>query len=165
MRTQVYLFDPFHRDISWITQEVIEDYAGALLRGLRAAELCIQKWARGDATKMKLMSEVLDGHPDITILQDELIDEFGEERFIGKARSREYHIKELEERIAIEADGRVVAALVQQLRELRGWTVKPAEPGSVVNIQNNVGAQPKITLDPNDSKEAERIVMSVFASL
>lgn len=165
MRTQVYLYDPFHRDIEWITQEVIEDYAGSMLRGLRAGELCIQKWARADATKMKMMAELLNGHPDISILQDELIDEFGEERFIGKARSREFHIKELEARIEYETDGRIAAALIQQLRELRGWTLKPAEAGSIVNIQNNVGAQPKIVIDPNDAREAERVVMSVFASL
>jgi hypothetical protein len=35
--TKVYISDPFNRDVTWITDQMVEEFAGACLRGRRAA--------------------------------------------------------------------------------------------------------------------------------
>lgn len=157
MRTQVNLFDPFHRDISWITQEVIEEYAGAKIRGGTAPEYCIGKWSQGNPLRVALMPEFLDCNPDFAQLQDDLVEEFGIEHFIGKPKSREYHIRQLENAIEGAKLPTDKAKLYAELREYQGWTTKPAEKAVEVNI-NNTNHQ--INFDKSNLAECERMVMS-----
>jgi hypothetical protein len=159
MRTQVRLYCPFHRDLSWLTQELIEDYAGAQIRGGMAPYYCVSKWTGDDKVRAMIMPEMLDTHPEFEQLKEELIDEFGIEHFIGKPKPKEYHIRQLE--IAIELcktdDDR--AKLYKELREYRGWTNKPAEKAVEVTINNN---NAQISFDKNNPSEVERGVMSFF---
>lgn len=165
MRTQINIYDAFNRDTSWITQEVIETYAGAKLRGERAADIYINSITRGDAVKIQLFMELVYNHPDLILLQDELIAEFGEETFIGKARSKEFHIRQLEERIENEKDAKALAPLIRELRELRQWTVKPFDStGNPVSVTVNTGPS-SVNFNRDNPREAERIVMSIFSSL
>lgn len=159
MRTQVRLFCPFHRDLSWLTQEVIEDYAGAKIRGGEAPYYCITKWTGEDKLKAMMLPEMLDTNPDFERLQEELIDEFGIEHFIGKTKPKEYHIRQLEIAIELAKSDDDRAKLYKELREYRGWTNKPAEKAVEVNITNN---NAQMSFDRNNLAEVERAVMSFF---
>lgn len=160
MRTEVVLYCPFNRDFGWITQAVIEEYAGACIRGGTAPDYCVNKWSQMDPLKVTLMHELLDTHPDFEILKDELVEEFGIEHFIGKPRSKEYHIKQLELAIEATSDAKEKAALYKELREYCGWTPKPTEV-TPVNITNNI-QQAMPIFDKTDQNEVERMVMSFF---
>jgi|SRR5665213_1046099 len=163
MRTQLTFYDPFHRDTSWITQEVVEDYAGALLHGNDTAELCIQKWSRNDPQKMLLLREQLVGNRRaVEQLQTELIDEYGEEYFIGKPMTKAQRVRELERRLLIEPDNKKAAELSKEIRELNGETVKPAEKGISVTVNTT---PTKVVFDRANPRESERIVMSVLGAL
>lgn len=160
MRTQIYIVDYFSRDVSWISQEFIEDYAGALLRGGRHAEYCIEKWTRGDKLKIQMFMELAATHPDIQSIQDELIDEFGIDYFVGKPKSKEYHIRQLEIEIQNARSSDDKAKLYKELREYNGWTIKAVEKSVTVKSASGSTTQQDL---PNDLREAERIVMTMFA--
>lgn len=165
MRKQIFIRDAFNRDTSWITQEVIEEFAGAKLRGDVAAARCAAKWTNSDQLKINLFFEMMDeAQDDIRLLQDELVDEFGIEYFIGKAKTREQHIRECEIAIENSRDAKDKAALYKELRELRGWTLKPAEAAPAVTVNNNILSS-DVRLERGDLRNAERIVMSVFGSV
>lgn len=159
MRTQVRLFCPFHRDLSWLTQEVIEDYAGAKIRGGEAPYYCVTKWTGEDKLKAMMLPEMLDTNPDFERLQEELIDEFGIEHFIGKVKPKEYHIRQIEMAIELAKTDDDRAKLYKELREYRGWTNKPAEKAIEVNVTNNTA---QMNFDRNNVAEVERAVMSFF---
>lgn len=162
MRTQVRIYYPFNVDISWITQEVVEDYAGAKISGGEAPAYCIAKWSNGDSTRDNLLPQILDTNPDFIALQDELVDEFGIERFVGKPKPREYHVRRLE--IAID-NARLPAdkaKLYAELREYQGWSTKPTERVGGPVINNPTGGT--FIFDNSNPIEAERVVMSIFAS-
>ena len=141
----------------------MEDYAGARIRGAKAADLCVAKWAQGDVGKVTQFYEVAADHPDLTLLEEELLDEFGLEHFIGKIKPKDYHIRHLEIAILNCYDLDTKAKLYKELREYQGWTSKPAEKG--VSATVTIGATPTAMLDPNNPRETERIVMSIFAGL
>ena len=162
MRTKIELHDPFNRDVSWITQEAIEEYAGACIHSQEAGDLCIQKWSRGDPQRAKLMREQLVGNHYVALLQDELIDEFGEERFIGKRLSKERRIAFLEQRLLQEPNNQVAALISKEIRELNGEVIKPSEKGATVNV--NV-VPTTVKFDRTNPRESERIVASVLGSL
>jgi hypothetical protein len=162
MRTRVEIYDSFHRDVSWITQDAIEEYAGAALHSREAADLCIMKWSRGDPVKVALMREHLVGNYYVTLLQEELIEEFGEERFIGKPLSKERRVRILEQRLLSERDNDVAAKISKEIRELNGEVVKPSDKAVSLTVN---AAPSNVTFDRNNPREAERIVMSVLGAL
>lgn len=161
MRTQVNIFCPFHRDISWITQEVIEEYAGAVISGGEAPQHCINKWSGGDPIRGNMLPELLNTNPDFLSLQDELIEEFGVERFVGKPREKVYHIRQLEMAIVAAKTASDRAALYKELREYQGWSSKPSEKVADITINNNNGP---VVFDNTNPAENERVVMSIFAA-
>lgn len=163
MRTPFYVYDPFGRDTAWITQEVIEEYVGARMRGPDAAMYCLQKWTQGDAIKINQFMELVSNNPELDRLQEELIDELGIDALIGKPKTKEYHIRQLEIAIELARTPDEKAKLYKELREYQGWTAKPAEKGLSVSVTtNHVGSEAIANKAPRD---AERIVMSVFAGV
>lgn len=160
MRTQVKLYCPFHRDLSWMTQEVIEEYAGAKIAGGAAPDYCILKWTQDQPTRATMFQELLDTNPDFMSLQDELIDEFGIERFTGKPRDKVYHIRQIEIAISNAKTASDRAALYKELREYQGWSSKPAEKMPDITINNNTSP---VLFSNADPIENERVVMSIFA--
>lgn len=162
MRTQVRLYCPFHRDLSWMTQEVIEDYAGAKVAGGEAPSYCILKWTQDQPTRASMFPELLDNNPDFMTLQEELIDEFGIERFIGKPRDKIFHIRQLEQAIEKAKTASDKAALYKELREYQGWSSKPLEKLPEVTINNPSGP---VVFENGKAIENERIVMSIFTAV
>lgn len=164
MRHEIFFRDVFNRDTSWITQEALEEYAAATIRGLANGEIIIRKWAQADAIKMNLFAEMLvEIDADIQILKEDLISEFGIDHFLGVAKTREQHCRELELAIDKTVDAKDKAALYKELREFRGWSLKPAD--NQVNVSVSVSNNnDRITVPRGDAREAERIVMSVFGS-
>lgn len=166
MRTAVYIFDPFHRDISWITQEVIEEFVASRIRGMDAANRCILKWCKADINKADLMREMMnDAEPDLKLLEAELIDEFGEQHFIGPPLSKARRRYILEQTLQRETDSKKVTEISKEIRELNGETVKPADKmpdAATVGISIDKAI---INFDRNNPRECERVVMSVLGSL
>lgn len=160
MRTVVDVYCPFGRDIAWITQEICEEYAGASIKGKRAAEKAALDLAGNDFPRAETLRSMLDTHPDFILLKEELLDEYGIEHFI-KSKSMLEHIRDLEERMEAETDNEVYAKLSKELRELRGWVVKPTE--KTPNVTNvNVLTQQQVHIDRSNPKELERYYQSIM---
>ena len=154
--------DVFGRYIVWITPEVLEECAGALLRIGPHFDYCVAKWAQGDLERDRTLRAIISEleHNEIRELQNQLIDEFGEHTFIGRPKSVE--------RLAIEleidykaAPAQFKAAIMAQLIELRGLKQKPAEKSLTVTTNVNGGVT-QAKLNPDDPRESERVVMSVL---
>lgn len=162
MLTRLHLYDPIGRDTSWITDELIVEYAASSLRSELSAQLCIDKWTRGDAAKAGMFAELIIGRPELEEIKDQLLDQYGEEAFVGKPRSLTFHIRQLEIRMEACRDPDSYAKLAKQLADMRGWNVKPVERAAtpINNITVNNGP----VLDASNPREAARIVMSVLAN-
>jgi hypothetical protein len=164
MRHQIFFRDAFNRDTSWITQEVIEEYAAATIKNEANGAVIVRKYAQGDAQRINLFMEfVAECSCDIDILREELKAEFGIQHFYGAPKTLEQHVLELEYAITCEPDGKKKSDLYGKLITLRGWDNKSAN--NAVNVNVNVAQSgQRIEVPRGDAREAERIVMSVFGS-
>jgi hypothetical protein len=156
--------DAFGRNVGWITGEVLEECAGAMLRIGPHLDYCIAKWAEGDLDKDRTLRAIISELQNSAIreLQNELMDEYGEAAFIGRPKSVE--------RLAIEleidykaAPLQFKAAIMAQIIELRGLKQKPVE--KTVTVTNNIASATTPTQLSSDPREAERVVMSILGSL
>jgi hypothetical protein len=139
MRTQIEVTWPFsNQDISWITQEVCEAYAGSTLKGRKRSDETALMLANNSYTNAALLKQILEAHPDFLKLRDDLIDEFGIEHFI-RPKTHLEHIRDIEERMEGELDNAVYAKLMKELRELRAWSIeKPPSLPNSNNVTNNL---------------------------
>lgn len=162
MRAQLEVWCPYGRDVSWITQEVIEDFAGACIMGGAAPENCARKWSGGDPVRAIMLPELLLPMPEFRRLKDDLIAEFGEEYFLGAMQSKFYHIRQLEMSLESETDNDLKAKLYKVLLELRGWVTKPSDmrPNEVNNTLNVLLASGNKQIDNYDSKQLENLYFS-----
>lgn len=160
MRTVIEMYCPFGRDVAWITQEMIEEYAGASITGKRAAEKAALDLAGNDYPRSETLRSMLDTHPLFAILKEELLDEYGLEHFV-KPKSMLEHIRDLEERMEAEPNNDTYAKLNKELRELRGWVVKPAEKTAAVTNVNVIASQ-QMSIDRSNPKELERYYHSIM---
>jgi hypothetical protein len=162
MRTQIDIYCPFGRDVSWITQEICEAYAGASLRGRKVADREAMALSGDDLPRAHMLMSLLDSHPDFLKLKDELIDEYGYEAFIRPKHMLE-HIRDLEARMDDCQDDEVYAKLMKELRELRGWTVKPAENRVIINNNNqNLQQNASLSIDTHNPVEVTRVYHSLL---
>lgn len=160
MRTIIEIEDAFNRDISFITQEFCEFYAGESIKGVNYAYEALMRYFDNNKDKVILAQSLLDRHADFIQLKEDLVDEFGIEAFI-KTKSRLEHIRDLEHRMEIQLDGKTYAAMVKELRELKGWVEKPGEPRGVSVTVHNAPA--RATFEQGDLKGAERVYQSLMA--
>lgn len=161
-RTEVFVECPFGRDTSWITQEICEDYAGASLKGTVQQAQMLDIICNGDMQRKALLIAMLDKNQDFEQLKNDLIDEYGIEHFI-KTKSRLEHIRDIEQRMeeVSLSDGKTYAALVKELRELKGWVEKPSDKSPTITV-NNINQVSRNSIDRSDPKALERYVMSVL---
>jgi hypothetical protein len=158
--TKVYISDPFNRDVTWITDQMVEEFAGACLRGRRAADDVALYLCQGNYAKADLLRTYLVGNYHFEQLKQELIDTFGLETFI-KPKTREEHIRELEDRMENEKDNEVYTKLAKELREFRGWVVKPSDgPPVTVNVNNVANAMTSI--NKSNPRELQRAYASII---
>jgi hypothetical protein len=158
--TAVYVSDPFGRDVSWLTQQICEEYAGACLKGRRAADQCALYLCQGNYAKAELLRLYLVGNSFFETLKDELVDLYGLAYFL-KPKSREEHIRDLEDRMEAELDNETYAKLSKELRELRGWVVKPSD-APTVNVSVNNVANAINSIDKSNPRELQRAYMSIM---
>lgn len=164
MRTQFYVFDPWKRDVSWITQEVIEEYCGALLRSPMAAENCIRKHSQRDQEKYNTFIDIVSPENEyIQAIMRELEEEYTIEYFIGKPKPLVWHIRQLELRMEMCKDPAEYTKMAKQLSDMNGWNKKPNE-NTVQTVSITVGGE-ETKLDRNNPRETQRIVMSVLGSV
>jgi hypothetical protein len=157
---QVYVSDPFGRDVSWITQEVCEQFAGACLTSRRAADQCAEFLCQGDYDKAAKLRLYLIGNASFIALQQELVSTYGLEHFI-KPKSKEEHIRDLEDRMETETNNETYAKLSKELRELRGWVLKPADAAPMqININNVANAMSVV--DKSNPRELQRAYQSIM---
>jgi hypothetical protein len=162
MRTQVEIYCPFGRDVSWITQEIVEAYAGACLRGRKIAEREALALAGDDFPRAHTLQSLMDTNPEFLALKDELLDTYGIEAFIRPKHILE-HVRDLEARMDDCNDDETYAKLMKELRELRGWTVKPAENKVIINNNNSVdNRQQSLTIDKHNPNEVARLYNSIL---
>lgn len=142
----------------------MEEYAAATIKNEVNGAIIIRKYANGDPLKMNLFAEmVVECDADFRILRDELKAEFGVQHFFGAPKTLEQHILELEYAIECEPDGKKKSDLYGKLITLRGWDNKAV--ANAVNVNVNVaGNGERIEIPRGNTKEAERLYMSVMAS-
>jgi hypothetical protein len=160
MRVQVRPYDQFGRDVSWITQEVIEGYIFALIKGERFAKSYVFKHTQGDPLRLRTFEEVLLDDPDFDDLKDQIWDEQG----LPEKGSIEYHIWQIERALeSPDLPPQELSKLYKILGEYRGWITKPGEGSTqTVNI-NTVGIDGKpANLRTMNDKDAELIYMSLL---
>jgi len=166
MRTAVDIICPFGRDVAWITQAIVEQYAGACLRGKRQSEregiiICGHNFERFEI----LRSFLNDTNPQFIELMDELLAEYGIDHFM-RSKPRLEHIRDIEElmeQAASTGKMKEYAELLKQLRGLRGWEEKPRDPvapSTTVNVYG--GSQPAAVLDKHNPREVERFYQSLM---
>jgi len=158
--TRIFIQDPFGRDTSWVTQQVCEEFAGACLRGKRAADEAALYLCHGDYKKADLLRIYLVGNYQFEQLKEELIATYGIETFF-KPKTREEHIRDLEDRMEEEKDNEVYAKLAKELREFRGWVPKPSDQSAVTVNVNNV-ANAMNSIDKSNPKELQRAYLSIM---
>ncbi len=161
MLTQVEIYCPFNRDVSWITQEICEAYAAACLRGNKVAEREALALSGDSYPRMALLKSMLDTHPDFIRLKEELIDNYGIDYFV-KSKTQLEHIRDLEERMESETDNEVYAKLSKELRELRGWITKPTEKTQTVNTNILLSASTNVSIDRHNPREVARYYQSIM---
>jgi hypothetical protein len=161
-RLQLEIYCPFGRDVSWITQEICESYAGAcLIPGKAAREEAALALAGNSYARAEILKSVLnDFNADFQELKSQLVDEFGENHFV-KIKSHTVLIAELQERMDNCADPDSFAKLHKEMRELRGFVTKPKESLPVVNnitVQTTQG----MSIDKHNPKEVARLYHSLM---
>jgi hypothetical protein len=161
MRTQVVVKDVFSRDVSFITQEFCEFYAGETIKGKQCGDAALTEMCNGDQNKILLVKTLLETNADFIQLRDDLIDEFGIE-FFCKTKSRLEHIRDLEALMEVEKDGKTYAAMLKELRELKGWVEKPSDRNAQVIVNNQIGVSQRVTVDRSDPKALQRLYQSVM---
>jgi hypothetical protein len=156
-RIQVRPFHEFGADVSWITQDIIEGYIYAQIKGERFAQAYVAKYAQGDPGRMKVFTEVLLDDPDF----DDLRWQIWAEMELPTPGSIEYHIWKIER--TLEDPKTPVeehAKLYKILGEYRGWITKPGEGKTqTVNI-NNVGSA--VDYRSLSAKDAELLYLSAM---
>lgn len=160
MRTEVEIWCPFGRDVSWITQEIVEAWAGACLSGDRKAATLGLNICGNDFQCFELLKSIFnDSNVQFIALKEELLDEYGIDYF-RPIRSKQDHIADLEERMRDEKNNKVYAALAKELREFRQWSVKPVEaaPSTTVNVFSNQ----QVSIDRHNPREVERYYQSIM---
>jgi hypothetical protein len=100
------------------------------------------------------------GNSFFETLKDELVDLYGLAYFL-KPKSREEHIRDLEDRMEAELDNETYAKLSKELRELRGWVVKPSD-APTVNVSVNNVANAINSIDKSNPRELQRAYMSIM---
>jgi len=162
MRVQVQPYCPFGRDTSWITQDVVEAYIYAWIKGHRFAEYCIAKYAQGDPIRMRTFREVVFDDPDFEDLKEQIWAEME----LPTPGSIEYHIwnieRQLEDPTLPPAE---LSKLYKVLGEYRGWLTKPGEKAASIQLINNVGTGENGTANiaSMNANEAERLYYSLIA--
>jgi hypothetical protein len=144
-----------------MTQDVIEGYVYAWVKGDSFAEMYIAKHAQGDPIRMRTFREVLLDDPDF----DDLRMQIWTELELPDFGSIEYHIWKLERVIDSPLTPvSELAKLYKILGEFRGWIAKPTEktPGSVT-INNTVGMSREAIRVMSDA-DAERAYQSWLAA-
>jgi hypothetical protein len=161
MRTQLEIYCPFGRDVSWITQEICESYAGAsLIPGKAAREEAALALSGGSFARSEILKSILnDYNPEFQELKSQLLDEYGESHFV-KIKSHTVLIAELQERMDNCADPDSFAKLHKEMRELRGFVTKPKDTPVINNI--SVQTTQGVSIDRHNPKEVARIYHSVM---
>ena len=139
---------------------MIETYVGKLIKSEKAAFQAVQRFCNNDPLKVNQFMTLV---PDIDALEElrnELIEEFGIEKFIGPPMTKDQHKRILEEALRNELDNNRRAAISKELRELNGWVSKPGQAAEAsVTVFNG-----EVKFDKNNPAEAERIYMAVAGS-
>lgn len=158
MRQTIRIFDQLNRPTNWITQEVIEEYVGARIKGPHIAEIVLTRLCSNDATRYHQFMQCVAVLPELDVLEQELIEEFGEEYFIGPPLSKERFIRHLEDRLLKETNNDIAAKLSKELREARGWVIKPSEQNTKVEVLNLNGG---VKFDKSNPAEAEKLYFAI----
>lgn len=153
--------DYFGRDFSWLTQEICETYAGILLRDDPdyAQDAAFKLVGSNQKRYDDMLSVLHDENPNFVELTAQLVEEFGLDHFQPQM-TRAQHIYHLERRMRNEKDNRVYAALAKELREMRGWVVKPTETNNINMSNHNVA--PDTNIDRSNPRELERLLQSLM---
>lgn len=174
MRQSVYIqphathpgFDAYGRDITWLNERIFDELAAAKIRGDSAIMLCCERWSAGNGLRLKQLYELATENPDIALLADQLEDEYGEEYFLGRPKSKLFHVRAIEDALENKSlDAKERAALLGRLFELNGWTIKPLDKSTEITVNAGNAKIAEVKLNTNDPREAERIVMSIFGSI
>lgn len=158
MRTKFFVYDPQGRDTSWITQEIIEEYAGSHIKSEAMAEITLTKICGNDKARYLQFMQIIAANPQIHELKAELKDEYGLTYFVGEAMTKEERIYFLENQMRGEKNSLSIVSLSKEIRELRGEVMKPSEQMAKIDITNVTGA---IKFDKNNPAEGERLYMAI----
>jgi hypothetical protein len=158
-RIQVQPYCPFGGDVSWITQEMLEGYIFAWIKGDRFAKAYIAKYAQGDPGRIQKFIDVTVDDSDF----DDLKEQIWAELELPETGSIEYHIWQIERQLADPLLPKTeLAKLYKVLGEYRGWITKPGEG----KVQVNVGAAATVeNMSVSNPVDAERMYASVIASM
>lgn len=140
---------------------MIETYVGKLIKSEKAAYQAVMRFCNNDPNKVNQFMTLVPDIEALTDLRDELIEEFGIEKFLGAPMGKEQHKRILEEALRNETDNNRRAAISKELRELNGWVTKPSEKSAEANVTVFNG---ELKFDKNDPAEGERIYMAVAGS-
>jgi hypothetical protein len=155
MRTQIEIFDPYGRDVSWISQEACERYAVACYRGYGDDE--IAAICQHDKMRMFQWRELFKGNPDIEALAEEIVAELGgDEIVLGKPKTTYAMRRILEDAIVSEKDPKAKAAYLKLWYEQHGERAPPIAGAAKADDMPE-------SLTSNDPNEAIRIFLSVIA--